>query len=219
VDQLIRRGKVIEIANEQERFEAIAKNYCQNPVGTLVVSPANRERVELNLRIHKQLQREGKVSRDDHQIKVYVNRDMTGPERTFANAYRPGEDVIRYNHTSKVYKTKPGDYAKVIETNHEKNEITVRFADGRTATYNPTRLSGVNVYTEAERLFAEGDRIQFRVPFAEQKVANGELGTITKIDQNRIYVALDDDAELALTHTVFRISITVTPSPAIHLRG
>lgn len=82
VDDLARRGKAIEIANEQERFEAIAKNYCQNPVGTLVVSPANRERVELNLRIHKQLQREGKVSRDDHQIKVYVNRDMTGPERT-----------------------------------------------------------------------------------------------------------------------------------------
>jgi len=92
---------------------------------------------------------------------------------------------------------KAGDYAKVIDTNHEKNEITVRFADDRTATYNPTRLSGVNVYTEAERLFAEGDRIQFRVPFAEQKVANGELGTITKIEQNQIHVALDDERSIS----------------------
>jgi hypothetical protein len=108
---------------------------------------------------------------------------MTGAERGFANAYRP-EDVIRYNRNSKVYKVKAGDYAKVVNTNHEKNEITVRFADGRTAEYNPTRLSGVNVYTEAERLFAEGDRIQFRAPFAEQRVANGELGTITKIEPN-----------------------------------
>ena len=65
-------------------------------------------------------------------------------------------------------------------------------------TYNPTRLSGVNVYTEAERLFAEGDRIQFlRAPFAEQRVANGELGTITKIEQNQIHVALDDERRIS----------------------
>jgi conjugative relaxase-like TrwC/TraI family protein len=204
VDQLIRRGKVIEIANEQERFEAIAKNYCQNPVGTLVVSPANRERVELNLRIHKQLQREGKVSRDDHQIKVYVNRDMTGPERTFANAYRPGEDVIRYNHTSKVYKTKPGDYAKVIETNHEKNEITVRFANGRKLIYDPKRLSGVSVYNEAERAFAEGDRVQIRAPNPAKRIVNGEFGTITKIEGERIRLTLDSKREVSLDLRQFR---------------
>jgi conjugative relaxase-like TrwC/TraI family protein len=204
VDDLARRGKVIEIASEQERFEAIAKNYCQNPVGTLVVSPANRERVELNLRIHKQLQREGKVSRDDHQIKVYVNRDMTGPERTFANAYRPGEDVIRYNHTSKVYKTKPGDYAKVIATNHEKNEITVRFANGRKLIYDPKRLSGVSVYNEAERAFAEGDRVQIRAPNRAKRIANGELGTITKIEGERISLTLDSKREVSLDLRQFR---------------
>ncbi|HJP94887.1 MAG TPA: AAA family ATPase, partial [Pyrinomonadaceae bacterium] len=203
VDQLARRGKVIEIANEQERFEAIAKNYCQNPVGTLVVSPANRERVELNLRIHKQLQREGKVSRDDHQIKVYVNRDMTGPERTFANAYRP-DDVIRYNHTSKVYKTKPGDYAKVMETNHEKNEIKVRFANGRKLIYDPKRLSGVSVYNEAERAFAVGDRVQIRAPHRAKRIANGELGTITKIEGERIGLTLDSKREVSLDLRQFR---------------
>lgn len=62
---------------------------------------------------------------------------------------------------------KAGDCAKVIDTNHEKNEITVALI-GRSVAYNPTRLSGVNGYTESERLFAEGDRIQFRAPFTEQ---------------------------------------------------
>ena len=47
-------------------------------------------------------------------MKVYINRqDMTGTERTFANSYRPGEDIIRYNRASKVYKVKVGDYATV----------------------------------------------------------------------------------------------------------
>ncbi len=197
VTALESRGKVIEVADEGERLQAMAQDYAKNPSSTLVISPANRERAQLNSLIHGELQRDGTVSRDDHQTKIYIARnDMTGAERSFANAYRP-DDVIRYNRNSKVYKVKAGDYAKVIDTNHEKNEITVRFADGRTAEYNPTRLSGVNVYTESERLFAEGDRIQFRAPFAEQRVANGELGTITKIDQNQIHVALDDDRRIS----------------------
>src|SRR5829696_1556524 len=104
VAQLISRGKVIEIADEHQRFEAIAQDYAKNPTGTLVISPANRERIQLNLLIHRELQREGIVSRHDQQTTVYVSRaDMTGPERTFANSYRPFDDIIRYNSASKVH--------------------------------------------------------------------------------------------------------------------
>ena len=134
VTALESRGKVIEVADEGERLQAMAQDYAKNPSSTLVISPANRERAQLNSLIHRELQRDGTVSRDDHQTKIYVARnDMTGAERSFANAYRP-DDVIRYNRNSKVYKVKAGDYAKVIDTNHEKNEITVRFADGRTVS-------------------------------------------------------------------------------------
>src|SRR6185369_11063186 len=128
VAQLISRGKVIEIADERERLETIAQDYVKNPIGTLVISPANRERSELNSLIHRELQREGIVSRDDQQTTVYVTRsDMTGPERTFANSYRPNEDIIRYNSASDKFRVKAGDYARVIDTDHETNKITVRF--------------------------------------------------------------------------------------------
>src|SRR5437870_10943718 len=104
---------------------------------------------------------------------VYVNRqDMTGTERTFANAYVPGEDIIRYNRASNVYDVAVGDYALVTAKNHKANEITVHFECGRELTYNPQRLSGVSVYREAEREFAEGDRLQFRTPFTEKRIAN-----------------------------------------------
>jgi hypothetical protein len=33
----------------------------------------------------------------------------------------------------------------------------------------------VSVYKEAERAFAEGDRIQFRAPFTDKRIVNGEL--------------------------------------------
>jgi hypothetical protein len=102
----------------------------------------------------------------------------------------PGEDVVRYNRRSKLYAISPGDYGRVLNANHRDNTITVRLEDGREITYNPERLSGVSVYKEAERQFAEKDRIQFRAPFAEAKVKNSELGTITEIVDGRLTVVL-----------------------------
>ena len=205
VAELDSRGKVIEIADERERLEAMAQDYCKNPNNTIVISPANRERVQLNSLIHRRLRREGKVSRAEQQMKVYVNRqDMTGTERTFANSYRPGEDIVRYNRSSKVYTVDVGDYAKALATNHEKNEITVCFENGRILTYDPTRLSGVSVYKESERSFAEGDRIQFRAPFTDKRIVNGELGSITKIEPEQMRVALDTGREVSFDPQQFR---------------
>src|SRR5437660_1481220 len=165
VDSLHRQGRIVEVAADERRLLAIADTYCKSPQNSLVISPANKERGLLNALIHRQLQHDGKVSRADHQMTVYVNRqDMTGTERTFANAHVPGEDIIRYNHASKVYGIEVGDYALVTSKNHKDNEITAQFEKGRELTYNPQRLSGVSVYREAEREFAEGDRIQFRAP-------------------------------------------------------
>jgi len=205
VAELVSRGKVIEIADERERFEAIAQDYAKNPTNALVISPANRERSELNLLIHRELQREGIVSREDHQTMVYVTRsDMTGPERGFANSYRPDEDIIRYNSASEKLKVKAGDYARVVDTDHETNKITVQFFDGRELTYNPKRLSGVSVYYESERAFAEGDRLQIRAPFREKRIANGELGTITKVEPDQIRLVMDRGRELSVDLRNFR---------------
>jgi conjugative relaxase-like TrwC/TraI family protein len=205
IDSLRQQGRVIEIASEKKRLNQIAKAYCQNPENTLVVSPRNRDRVQINSLIHRQLQCEGRVSTHDHQMTIYVNRaDMTGTERTFANAYVPGADIIRYNHASKVYDVEVGDYAHVTAKDHQKNELTVRFDNGRELTYNPLRLSGVSVYREAERQFAEGDRVQFRAPFTERRVTNGELATIAKIGDQELTVKLDSGREVSFKTEKFR---------------
>lgn len=205
IGSLERQGRIVEIAGTNQRLKAIAGAYCESTESTLVVSPRNRERVQLNSLIHRQLQRDGKVSPVDRQMTVYVNRqDMTGTERTFANAYVPGEDIIRYNRASKVYDVKVGEYALVTAKDHKENEVTVHFESGRELTYNPQRLSGVSVYREAKREFAEGDRIQFRAPFTEKRVANGELGTIARIGDEEVLVKLDGGREIGFDPEKFR---------------
>jgi conjugative relaxase-like TrwC/TraI family protein len=205
IDNLEREGRIVEIADPKERLSSIASAYCESPNNTLVVSPRNRERVQLNSLIHRQLRQDGRIGQTDHQMTVYINhQNMTGAERTFANAYRPDEDIICYNRASKVYGVKVGDYALVTAKNHAENEITVRFENGRQLTYNPQRLSGVSVYHEAHREFAEGDRIQFRAPLTEKRVANGELATITKIGDEELSVKLDSGREVSFEPQRFR---------------
>ena len=194
VKTLFDQGRVTEITDDEDRLTAIATDYVANPKRTLVISPANRERVAINSIIHRQLQAQGLVSAVDHETTVLVNRqDMTGPERTFALAYVPNEDVVRYNTGSKVFGINKGDYGRVLSADHRDNKLTVQLEDGREITYNPKRLSGVSVYKEANRQFAVGDRIQFRAPFAEAKVKNTELGTITIIAEGAFTVSLGPD--------------------------
>jgi len=61
----------------------------------------------------------------------------------------------------------------VVRVDRETNQLTVLADDGRRATYDPRRLSGVSVYREEGRLFATGDRIQFRAPLAERPRLEG----------------------------------------------
>ena len=75
-----------------------------------------------------------------------------------------------------------GEYATVVRTDGKQNMLTVERKSGEALRYDPRRLQGVTVYRESERIFAEGDRIQFTAPYNEQKLANRELGTVERID-------------------------------------
>jgi conjugative relaxase-like TrwC/TraI family protein len=194
VKTLLEQGRISEVVDDEERLREIARDYVSNPKRTLVISPANQERVAINSIIHQELQSQGVVGAVEHETRVLVLRqDMTGTERKFAISYVPHEDIIRYNKGSKVFGINKGEYARVLNATHAENELTVQLQDGRNITYNPKRLSGVSVYKEATREFSVGDRIQFRAPFPEAKVKNTELGTITNIAQGQFMISLCAD--------------------------
>jgi ATP-dependent exoDNAse (exonuclease V) alpha subunit len=72
------------------------------------------------------------------------------------------------------------------------NRLTVERQDGTERSYDPRRQSGVSVYREEERAFSVGDRVQFTAPANELKVANRELGTVERIQNDRISLRMDD---------------------------
>jgi hypothetical protein len=175
---------VHEIGPREDRLTAMANEYVKDPCATLVVSPENQSRQDLNDVIHRAMQREGHVDHEDHHVSVLVPRqEMTGIDSQWAERYEEG-DVVRYCRGSKALGIEAGDYKRVERIDAKTNHVTVRTDDERTVSYDPRRLQGVTLYRETERAFATGDRVQSTAPDRARDLANRELGTVERIDPN-----------------------------------
>jgi len=197
VDNLERQNRVHEIVSREDRLAEIAKEYAREPKGTLVVSPDNESRRELNTLIHHEMQERGAVGQDEHRLHVLDSRsEMTGADRQWAAQYEAG-DVVRYTRGSQVLGIEPGEYALVKDVNGKDNRISIERENGDQQVYDPRRLSGVAVYEQVERSFSEGDRVQFTAPSKDLHVANRELGTIDKInDAGDLKIRMDSGHDL-----------------------
>jgi conjugative relaxase-like TrwC/TraI family protein len=199
IQNLDRQGRVHEIQGHDDRIAAIAKDYAKSPENTLVISPDNRSRIEINERIHTELQRRGLVGTEEHRIRTLVPRqDLTGADRTWAERYEVG-NVLRYSRTSKENGIGKGAYAQVKSIDAPKNRLTVELQDGTLHTYDPRRQQGVSVFREEMRSFSVGDRIQLTAPANNLRVANRELGIIESIKEDgRLRLKMDGGRALEL---------------------
>ncbi len=181
LDALSQQGHVREIPDREQRIRAIAKSYVESPQNTLIVSPDNASRRDLNVGVRRELKVTGALAPEDHAFRILVQRqDMTGAERSWASHYEI-RDVVRYTRGSKATGIQAAAYASVVAINQTANLLTVEKSNQELATYDPRRLTGVSVYREIDREFSVGDRIQFTAPDKSLGVANRDLAVIEAI--------------------------------------
>jgi len=199
IQNLDQQGRIHEIPGHEERISAIAKEYARSPENTLVVSPDNRSRMEINERIHAELQGKGAVRGEEHPIRTLVPRqELTGADRTWAAKYEVG-DILRYSRASKETGIGKGEYAQVRRIDVTGNRLAVRLQDGAERTYDPRRQRGVSVFREEVRRFSVGDRIQFTAPANDLRIANRELGLIRGVDgAGRLSLNMDSGHSLQI---------------------
>jgi conjugative relaxase-like TrwC/TraI family protein len=197
LEGLQKQGRVQEIPNREERIRAIAKSYVESPQNTLIVSPDNASRRELNLAVRQELKANGTVAPEDHSFRVLVQRqDMTGAERSWTSHYEI-HDVVRYARGSKAIGIEAGSYGSVVAIDLTANLLTVAKQTGGTATYDPRRLTGVSVYKDTGREFSSGDRIQFTAPDKALGVANRDLAVIETVHPDgRLSARLDNNRQI-----------------------
>jgi hypothetical protein len=134
---LERQGRIHEVPGHEDRIAAIAKEYAKSPDNTLVVSPDNRSRAEINQAIHAELQAKGVVGREEHRAQVLVPRqDLTGADRIWAARYNPG-DVLRYSRGSKETGIGKGEYARVTRVDAPNNRLTVERSSAHAPEMKP----------------------------------------------------------------------------------
>ena len=187
------QGRITELSSPKERVAAIARDYASNPEKTLIVSPDNASRRDINQAVRIELQASGALGKENVSLPVLVARnDMTGADRAWAARYNPG-DTLQYVRGSEQLGLERNSYATVVASDPANNRVTVARADGQQVAYDPQRLRGVNVYTNLPREFSTGDRIQFTHNNKDLDVHNRDRGRIEAIgDDNRLTVKMDD---------------------------
>jgi conjugative relaxase-like TrwC/TraI family protein len=199
IAMLAEQGRVSEIRNGQERISAIAKDYAARPENTIIVSPDNKSRQQINEAVRGELLQQGALADDGQQFRTLAHRsDMTGADRTWAARYNAGE-VLQYTTGSKAEGIERGSFATVHSVDARANTLTVELENGSSVTYDPRRLRGVNVFRETEREFATGERIQFTAPNKDLGLANRDLGTVLGIEDGNMTVRLDGKDERTVT--------------------
>jgi conjugative relaxase-like TrwC/TraI family protein len=212
------QGRIREISDVGERIRAIARSYVESPERTLIVSPDNASRRELNVAVREELKSKGTLAREDHQFKVLIQRqEMTGAERRWASGYEIG-DVVRYARGSKEAGIDTGTYATVVGTNPGMNLVSVEQASGNVVTYDPRRLTGVSVHREVAHEFSVGDRIQFTAPDKSLGVANRDIAIVESIKPDgQVSARLDNGHQIefdAASHRHFDHGYAVTSHSA-----
>jgi conjugative relaxase-like TrwC/TraI family protein len=218
LDLLHSQGRIREIPDTNERIRTIARSYIESPERTLIVSPDNASRRDLNIAVRQELKAQGTLGPEDHPFRVLIQRqEMTGAERRWASGYEIG-DVVRYARGSKAAGIEAGTYGTVVGVNAPANLLSVEQPAGNVIAYDPRRLAGVNVYREADHDFSVGDRIQFTAPDKSLGVANRDLAIVESIrPDGHISARLDNDRQIEfdpIAHRHFDHGYAVTSHSA-----
>ena len=194
-DLLDQQGRITEIANRYDRYAAIAAEYLKGREmnqQTLVVSPGNDERRDINATIRKLLVERGQVEHSGRLQDILIDRKFTPAQIRSANSYQEG-DVILTRGTREQQKQGLGKncYAVVEAVDRRGNSLIVSTQDRRHIEIFPAKWNKANaeeadteVFTKEQRTLAAGDSIQFRRPDKKHGIANGQFGTIVALSNS-----------------------------------
>ncbi len=192
-----------EYNNPDPRLAAAAADYARRPEKCVIVAPNREERDELTQLARADLYAQGKLGRIAHAVPVLLEKKDESRYRV--EAYEPG-DKIHYRKGSSIEHIPNDSEATVISTKPKGNLLTVQIDTTRDEiTYSPSQLRAQTresrLYRGEVREIAEGERVRFTTADREAGVRHGDLGTITRIGQDRsMTVQLDSGKMAELSH-------------------
>ncbi|KPJ96173.1 MAG: hypothetical protein AMJ53_01300 [Gammaproteobacteria bacterium SG8_11] len=201
------KDHVHEIVDKDLRLQAIVKQYLALPSEerekTLVLSPANEDRVKLNDRIRHGLQLDGTLTGNKAESIVYIKEGLTQVERARASSYETNQ-VVRFKRGYRSLGVEKGEYARVIGVDKKNGELTLRSFNGKEIRWQPHKLGGhskrggVAVYREEKRDLMRGDKVRWTDNDKTRGIHNAEHAQVEKVTGNNVTFRLYNGEQLEI---------------------
>ena len=167
---------------------------------TIVITPYNKDRHEINEGVRAGLREAGVISRMEQSREVLVRPDSGGKTRAQikeAQYYKPG-DVVRSGKDYKAIDLADGEYTRVVEVQARAGIVVLQKENGQKVEWEPARYNKVEVYKSDQRLLSEGDLI--RITRNEGGLTNGTIAKVTSIEGEQAALEVSRGGEKVEAH-------------------
>ena len=180
-------GRIIEAADRDSRFTAIADDYAARDADvrsrTLVIEPSRDGRDALTAEIRAALSKTGALIGPDAEMRSLVPKSLTRAEARDPSSYERGH-IVRFTRDYADKGVARGTAYQVESVDVPKAAISLRGQNGETVDWRLRQWgAGKSEAFEARSLeLKTGDRIQFTRNDREAGRINGLRGTVTGVD-------------------------------------
>jgi|TARA_R110002124_G_scaffold287252_1_gene471888 conjugative relaxase-like TrwC/TraI family protein len=181
-------GRIVETAEREDRFAAIAKTYARldkaEQSRTLIVEPSREGRDTLTDEIRKGLTKTGELRGPTAQTQSLVNKGLTRAEARDPASYDKG-DVIRFTKDYAHKDVSRGQSYRVESVDPSKAAIALKSEDGRDIDWRLRQWGAgkSQAFATQSLELKTGDRIMFTRNDRELDRINGQRGEVKAIDQ------------------------------------
>lgn len=197
---------IVVVKNKDERIEALAADYLartpERRANTLVIAPANEDRVKVNTLIREGLRREGSLEGEGIRTPILEPCNFTAVERTRASNY-DRNDVLRFNQSVPGLGIPKSSYVTVTEIDKTHNILIVTNALNQQIALQPERMGdrsgGFEVYKEVARDICKGDVFRLTRNDKERGLSAGTMvKALTVNEQGLLTVGLSEGGTAVL---------------------
>ncbi|CAM5223171.1 ATP-dependent RecD-like DNA helicase [Castellaniella defragrans] len=184
---LSRIEEVVEIKDEDKRYQALANRYAQmspeERAETLIVTGTNASRNAINEACHV----ERGLAGQGRDYTLLTRRDTTQAERRYAKYYAVG-DVIQPERDYACGLLR-GEMYRVIGAADDHQLRVCRLTTGEVIDFLPSKTQKLSVYEPVQAELSVGDWVRMTRNDAGRDIANGERFEVASISASDITIA------------------------------
>lgn len=204
-------ANILEISDKNERLNKVIEDYLtltpEKRKQTLVLTPANADRVTINSGIREGLKNEGFLKQDSIQIHNLIRKDLTSAQTQFVNNFAEA-DIVRFNKNYRTLNIKKDEYYTVKQVDNEKKFLLLEGERGKSIKWYPEKIAGgregvLEIYQRESKELSVNEQIKWTRNDSKTNRLNADLASVISIDENGAKIQLSNKKIISVDFSKF----------------